>query len=304
LRRMIPGVCLDFDGDEEAKIFGLENIDKGLLGQKCGGLDVDALVNFYEDAFKKLDGKILFNTTVSELILKPEKRLGIHGEPFVWQDKRIVGVKTNRGEYYGDSIILAPGAWANILLDRIGIDSHTKPKKRQVFVVGGPSLYPLLNVKGFNGQNILPFTILPTHPRIYIRPCGREKSFWVGCADDIGRAFMLEDNPEAEESYYYQLYQLLRKYFPHFENVRPMNMFAGLYEMNTIDGNPYIFEEAGAIIAVGASGSGIIKADAIGRIVAALYNGEKKAELFGGRGFRVSDLGVEKRKVEKEEFIL
>jgi glycine/D-amino acid oxidase-like deaminating enzyme len=53
-----------------------------------------------------------------------------------------------------------------------------------------------------------------------------------------------------------------------------------------------------------ASGSGIMKCDAIGRIAAALHSGEEEAELFGGRRFRVSDLGIHHRRVERETLII
>jgi len=47
-----------------------------------------------------------------------------------------------------------------------------------------------------------------------------------------------------------------------------------------------------------------MKADAIGRIVDALYRRKGEAELYGNVKFEVSDLGVEKRNVEKEEFTI
>ncbi|NIQ07001.1 MAG: hypothetical protein GWO20_15115 [Candidatus Korarchaeota archaeon] len=47
-----------------------------------------------------------------------------------------------------------------------------------------------------------------------------------------------------------------------------------------------------------------MKADAIGRIAAALYNGEEYAFLYGRRRFRVSDLGLENRCVEREKLII
>jgi glycine/D-amino acid oxidase-like deaminating enzyme len=54
----------------------------------------------------------------------------------------------------------------------------------------------------------------------------------------------------------------------------------------------------------GASGSGILKADAVGRIAAALYNGEEYALLYGGKGFKVSDLGLKHRSVEPEKLVI
>jgi len=58
------------------------------------------------------------------------------------------------------------------------------------------------------------------------------------------------------------------------------------------------------IIITGCSGSGIMKADAIGRIVDALYQKKEEAELYGNVKFKVSDIGVEKRNVENEEFTI
>jgi glycine/D-amino acid oxidase-like deaminating enzyme len=54
----------------------------------------------------------------------------------------------------------------------------------------------------------------------------------------------------------------------------------------------------------GASGSGILKADSIGRIAAALYQGQEYALLYGDRKFRVSDLGLKKRRVELEKLVI
>jgi hypothetical protein len=47
-----------------------------------------------------------------------------------------------------------------------------------------------------------------------------------------------------------------------------------------------------------------MKADAIGRIVAATYAREDIATLYGDKHFRVSRLGIETREVEPEEFVI
>jgi FAD-dependent oxidoreductase domain-containing protein 1 len=85
---------------------------------------------------------------------------------------------------------------------------------------------------------------------------------------------------------------------------QPFSSFAGLYEINSIDGQPIIFEENGVLVVGGASGSGILKADAIGTIAAALYNGEEYAYLYGDRKFKVSDLGLRNRSVEPEKLVI
>ena len=58
------------------------------------------------------------------------------------------------------------------------------------------------------------------------------------------------------------------------------------------------------LIASGLSGSGIIKADAVGRIAAALYEEKEWATLYGGRKIKVSRLGLRERDVGIESFVL
>lgn len=305
LKKML-GLNPRSEDDESAKEMGLENIDKGLLCVKAGRFDPDALTRFYENEFKKMGGQTLYNTSVLGLILKPKEELGFPGEPFVWQDKKITGVKTDKGEFHAEKVIAATGAWSNVLLDKLGIDSHVKAKTRQIFVVEAKKkgLNELLNTKGFNEEGTAPVLILPK-PKILIAPVKGENSFWIMCSDKLGREYKLEDNPTAEKDYYtYSIYPPLAAYFPQFEDVRPSAMWAGQYAINTIDATPCIFEESGLIIVTGGSGSGLMKADAVGRIGAALYKEKEYAELFGGKTFRVSDLGLKKRRVKPEIFIL
>jgi len=299
--KKIPKLNLELDKScEETKYLGLQNIHTGLLGTKCGELDQSELVNFYKEEFEKWGGEILFNIKVHGLIITPKNEFG--GPPFVWQTPKVNGVSTKNGEIYGDRIVIATGAYSHELLDPIGIDSYSRPKKRQLFQLQGPDLEKLLYVKGFNEKGILPFTILPKSG-VYVKPDEIEKGFWTGCADDLGRPFSLDVTPE-KSFYEFNIRPILAKYFPQFESARIANKLAGLYACNTIDGNPYVFERHGLIIISGCSGSGIMKADAIGRIVDALYRRKGEAELYGNVKFKVSDLGVEKRNVEKEEFTI
>ena len=299
--KRIPKLNLELNKNfEETKYLGLKNIHKGLLGTKCGELDQSELVKFYEEEFEKWGGETFFNTEVHGLVITPKNEFG--GPPFVWQSPRINGVSTENGEIYGDKIVLATGAYSYELLDPIGIDSHSKPKKRQLFQLQGSDLEELLYVKGFNEESILPFTILPKSG-VYVKPDETGKGFWTGCADDLGRPFGLDVTPE-KSFYEFNIRPILTKYLPQFESARIANKLAGLYACNTIDGNPYVFERHGLIIVSGCSGSGIMKADAIGRIVDALYQEKGEAELYSNVKFKVSDIGVEKRNVENEEFTI
>ena len=98
------------------------------------------------------------------------------------------------------------------------------------------------------------------------------------------------------------VYHALVKYLPCFEDVRPVNMWAGQRAVNSRDTIPVVAPAPGMIYVGAATGNGILKSDALGRIVAALHAGDEEAELYGGRRFRVADLGVATRNVERETF--
>ena len=303
LSDMLQGARLHMDQtDEEAKIMDLKDIAKGLQGLKCGIIHPEKLVEFYEAEIRRMGGNVVYGEPVKSLMLGPT--LNLPYEPIVWRQTSVVGVRTSKEEYRADCTILATGAWTPTLLDPLGIDSHVRTKKRQVFALKGPQVNSLLHSKGFNEQGVLPLTLVPPCS-VYLKPNPADETFWTGVADYMGRPFTFEDDPIAEQEYYqYNIYPIISHYFPHFLNVRPFNKWAGHYDMNTIDANPYVFQHPGLIVAVGTSGSGIMKADAIGRIVAAAYAKEDIATLYGGKHFKVSRLGVETRDVEHEEFVI
>jgi len=310
LHKLLPGLVTEFPNDEEAALMHLNEISYALFGSDCGVLDPSLLVQFYKTEFLKLSKvKPRFNLPVTSLLMEAQPPLGVPGEPFVWQDKRVTGVRTPKGDVKADTVVLAVGAWANTLLDPVGIPSFIKAKKRQLFVIAtsdNPALEKLLLTKAFSSAGFLPFTILPT-AGVYVRGVAGEKSFWIGCADKLARAYkyaMEPDDYKAERSYYEQsVYPVLSKYFPAFKNARPTNSFAGDYAYS-IDALPYVYQQAGVLVVTGASGSGIMKADALGRIVDAVYRGEKDAELYGGRKLSATALSLSDRNVEVERVLI
>jgi glycine/D-amino acid oxidase-like deaminating enzyme len=227
----------------------------------------------------------------------------------------VVGVDLGDGSVaHADEVVVAAGAWNSELLDSSGIDGHVKNKKRQVFglpVKGNPALEKLLTARGFNDSGTLPFMILPKSG-LYLKPVREEGEFLVACEDEINRPFITVpehdlEKYQAEPDYYeMSIYHVLREYLPQFEGVRPTRMWAGLYSYNTIDNMPYVFEQNGVIAVGGDSGSGVMKGDAIGRVVEAVYReGEDaSAELYGGNRYRVSRLGFRSRSVEREEWVI
>lgn len=304
LEKMVPALRTDFSNDEEAELLGLKNADYGVYGKKCGSVDADSLVRAYEQEYIKLGGEVKYNVEATRLIVKPEEELGIPGEPFVWQKSIITGAETSKGKIKAETTLVACGVWSHLLLGPIGLDSFMRPKKRQIFAFKDDRLAKVMKTEGLNDQGALPFIVLPT-AEIFLKAELTEGSIWLGCADTLGRKFELEEDPNPEDDYYTNnIYHALVMYYPDFEDIRPINSWAGQYAINSLDETPVIYKEDGVIYAGAGSGSGIMKCDAIGRIVDALYANEEEAELFGGRKFKVSSIGIRCRSVEPEGFVI
>ena len=314
LRRLLPSMVTDFDSNEEAALMELPSVDGGVFGPKCGRLDPDKLVRFYADEFVKAGGRFAYNTEVAALAVGPSKRLGIEGEPFVWQDTRIEGVVVQgatRETLRAETVVLAGGAWENELLEPIGVDGHVKAKKRQLFSIQakGGRLESLLHSRGFNSLGLLPLVILPKSS-VHFKPVSEENGFWVACEDDVNRPFL--DVPDhdleqykAERDYYEKsVYPVLTSYFPEFRDSGIKAMWAGLYSYNTIDNLPFVFRKQNLIVVGGDSGSGIMKGDALGRVVDSVYRDEEEAVLYGDVPYQTSKLGFEQRDVEREEWVI
>jgi len=314
LERLLPGMVTDFGSSDEAALMGLRSVIGGIFGPKCGRLDPDKLVRFYASEFTKAGGEFAFNVDAGALLVGPAVRLGIDGEPFVWQDFRIEGVSIRGPDWRAltaETVVLAGGAWENELLDPLGIDCHVKAKKRQLFSIqaGGAELDQLLHARGFNPLGLLPLVILPK-AGVHFKPVSEENDFWIACEDEANRPFISLpehdlDSYRAESEYYGKsVYPILSSYFPAFRNSKMKSMWAGLYAYNTIDNLPFAFRERNLIVVGGDSGSGIMKGDSLGRIVDALYRGEEEALLYGDLPYKVSKLGFRSRDVEKEEWVI
>ena len=302
LTTLLPDLMLD-PSSHQSKLIGLDRIHKAVHGLDCGTIAPDLVAKYFENQYRKLGGQFQFGVEAKALRLVAKNSLDLPGEPFVWQDKRIAGVETNHGPILADTTVVAAGARAPMLFDPIGIDCHIKPKKRQVFQLRNNNLDRLLNSKGFNEQNMIPFTILPKG--VCVKPVKGERGFWITASDDIGRAFSFEEEPIPEEAYFtMNIYPILSEYFPCFTNLRPTNSWAGLYDINSLDATPIVEKINGCILTTGMSGSGIMKADAVGRLTAALLNDQDTAMLYGGQSISTSRLGLTNRNIGKEQFVL
>lgn len=295
------GLETSFEQDEEAQMLGIENIVCGLFAPKCGFLDVDKVVSLYKRRCLHEGVELLLGKRVEKLILEPVTPLGIPNEPRAWQKMKLSGVIFDGERITSQFIVVAAGSWSPLLLDPIGVDCFVKPKKRQLFVINAVGELENLINKSWDDGRTMPMTFFPNG--VYVVPRRSDKAFWVSLTDEIGRKFSLDNDPEP--SYFYEnVYPPLVKYFPQFLNSRPSAMWAGSYSMNYLDGNPIVFKFLNCVVVTGASGSGVMKSDAVGRIAEAVLFDKPFAVLHGGVKFDVSVLGIENRRVDKEYFIL
>lgn len=289
---------------ESSAVMGLPEIESAAIGKNCGIIEPELVSEHYYQECLNEGVEFSFSTSVQEFHLDPVNPLDYPGEPFLWQDKILRSIKTSRGEMAADRFITAADVWSTGLLDPTGIDSHIRPKKRQIFQTGGKQVEDVLFGWKRNPDGVMPFTILPKNG-IYIRPAPRYRSLWIGVADDYNRDFSFTENPEPEREFFdYSLVQVINSYFPTLKDQKVTGMWAGYYSYNTIDKTPYIFKDLNIIVGTGTSGSGILKGDAIGRVIASLYSGREKAKLFDGSDLRVDDLGIHSRNVGMETLVL
>ncbi|MCX8196013.1 MAG: FAD-binding oxidoreductase [Acidilobaceae archaeon] len=297
------------EGKEEAEMIGVGDIEAGVLVPRAGVIRAERLIEYYYKSARGLGVEFSFGSEVKDLLLAPRRPLGIEGEPFPWQDARVVGVRLADGRevFARKKVIVAAGSWTWRLTSKIGVESFTRPKKRQVFAVKATDgLARTLRAKHLNPHGISPFIILPK--KVYMRPVIEEGSFWVGMSDELGRPyeFSEEPDPKADVDFYVKgILPIASLYFPELQQRYPHASWAGYYDISP-DKLPVIYEpyESDLVISCGTSGSGIMKADAIGRITAALALGMEEGELFTGERIRVDALGLKNRVSGAEKLVL
>jgi FAD-dependent oxidoreductase domain-containing protein 1 len=272
------------------RLAGLEagDIFQGILGANCGILNPNRLAGFYEKEVRKLGGSFAFGVEVTGFTLD---RRG-------WIRSVLVGSR----EILAGTVIVATGAWMGSTMALAGLTVPVVPKKRQLFAINtkAGALRQLHDTGALNPQGLLPFTILPG--QAYLRPA--PTSFIGGYADE-DRAPGLEDRPVAEMDFFdNRIRPQLERYFPQFRGLRPDYAWAGHYDYHPPHNLPFADRIAGAIVVGGTSGSGIMKGDSLGRVVAGLFLGRDRVELGDGRDFPVARLGLAARDQAPEEFVI
>ncbi|HUI24147.1 MAG TPA: FAD-binding oxidoreductase [Nitrososphaerales archaeon] len=315
LKHLLPSLVTDFGSrNGEAGMMDLHPVEGGIFGPKCGRLDPDKLVRFYADEFVNEGGTFAFGLDAKSLSVRPAEQSGTGRAPASWQEFRVEGIAVKGAVdqvIHAETVVLAGGAWENELPEPIGMDGHVKAKKRQLFSIGakGEKLERLFHTGGFNGLGLLPLIVLPK-AGVRFEPVSEEGAFWAACEDEVNRPFINLPKHDLEEyrakrGYFEKdIYPILKSYFPEFTDCQIRDMWAGLFAYNAFDYLPFVFRESNLIAVGGDSGSGMMKADSLGRIVDAVYREEGETQLYGEVPYHPSKLSFENRDVEREDWVV
>lgn len=174
-------------------------------------------------------------------------------------DGRASGVKlASGGSLTSKFVVNCAGAWAANVAQTAGIKIPVDPVKRQVFTLD----------TAVKPEGPLPLTILPSG--LYFRTeTGGLILLGKSMAEDpVGFDFTWDDKRFMEI-----LWPELAEFVPAFDTLKLVRGWAGLYAVNTLDGNAILGEWPeikGFFLANGFSGHGLQQAPAVGRYMSEL----------------------------------
>jgi FAD-dependent oxidoreductase domain-containing protein 1 len=310
-----------------------EPIAGGFFGRNCGAVAPEMLAGFYYREARARGVEFAFDTVVQRLSFEGREEILLHEPskmPFSFQRAMRGRLHISRVTFadgrsvQADKVVVAAGAWAEKLLHPIGFPTACSARPQSLFSVSGPVVDELLGweppvhaVDTDGGRPRFPFLILPTGA--LLKPIFRERKMWVEYEDSVAHPIGTREDPGKDgrldfdpgrmgdrESFATDVLPAITPYFPRFETsgVRLESAWGGYYSFSP-EGCPVLTEEPYGVIFVGGdSGSGVMKADSIGRLVAAKYEGRPQAQLFSGETYRLDRLSLDHRAVDEERFIL
>ena len=241
------GCRVDWWSPEKIKrhypLYETKDLAGGTFGPDDGHFDAYAVLMAYKAKAKSM-GAVYINDEVEKI-----------GE----EHGRVTGIRTVPGSTLkAGCVVNCAGAWAAKVAETAGVILPVVPVKRQVFTLD----------TAVKPQGPLPLTVLPSG--LYFRT-------ETGGVILLGKS-MVEDPIEYEFSWDDKrfmeiLWPELAAYVPAFDRLKLVRGWAGLYAVNTLDGNAILGEWPeirGLFLANGFSGHGLQQAPAVGRYLSEL----------------------------------
>ena len=228
-------------------LYNLKDCVAGTFGSDDGTMSPLAVLLGYKKKVIALGAKFIYDE-----VNKIHKR-----------KSQIVGVKLSSGEVLNSNVVVnTAGAWAPKIAKTVGVELPIDPTKRQVTVIETNA----------RPEKVLPLLFLPSG--LY---CIHESEgiFIVGKSfpnDYVG----YDDFTWERKKFEQDIWPELVEYIPSFDRLKIMRGWAGLYEVNTLDGNAILGEWPGLkgfYLANGFSGHGFQQCHGVGRYIAELILG-------------------------------
>ncbi len=174
------------------------------------------------------------------------------------------GVALTSGEVLSaDIVVNTAGAWAPKLAQTVDVTLPIKATKRQVYAIETPLHF----------DHILPALLLPSGQYCFHEAGGHFTAGGSRSDDPI----TYDDFSWSKTRFEEHLWAGFVKYLPDFDRLKVTQGWAGLYAVNTFDGNAILGEWPelkGLFLANGFSGHGFQQSHAVGRYLAELILGQ------------------------------
>jgi len=219
-------------------LYNKESFAGGTFGPLDGTMDPHAVLMGFKNKAVDL-GATFIEAEVSE---------------FTQVGRQITGAKLATGENIKSKYVLnSAGAWATRLARTVGIELPIDPIMRQVFIVEIAA----------QPEEIYPLTVFPSG--LYLVQEHGNRFMCSKSMDDDPIGFDFVTN---RERFTELLWEELVGYAPAFDRLKITGAWAGLYAVNTFDGNAILGEWPtlkGLMLANGFSGHGFQQCHAVGR---------------------------------------
>jgi FAD-dependent oxidoreductase domain-containing protein 1 len=226
----------------------IDGVVGATFGAQDGHFDAYAVLMGYK-ANARAQGAVYVEDEVTELTV---------------QGRKIGGVKTRSGATYRSAVVInCAGAWCTGLAKTAGVDLPVQPTKRQCFCVD----------TAVKSDRPLPLTILPSGFYFRTETGGMILMGKSLPEDPVGFDFTWDQSRFMEI-----MWPELAEFVPAFESLKLVRGWAGLYAVNTLDGNAILGpwpELDGFYLANGFSGHGLQQGPAVGRYLSELIIGSE-----------------------------
>ncbi len=235
---------------EAFPLYQMDGLDGGVYGPDDGHLDAYAVVMGYK-AKARAQG--------AEFVKGEAVKIETEG-------KTATGVILASGERIpAGAVVNCAGAWAAAIARTAGAELPVDPTKRQIFAID----------TAVKPQTALPLTILPSGLYFRTETGGLILIGWSLPDDPVGIDFSWDRDRFMEV-----VWPTLAEFVPAFDTAKLVRGWAGLYAVNTLDGNAILGrwpELSGLYLANGFSGHGLQQAPAVGRYLTELILGREHA---------------------------